>query len=303
MHLNGRLIIRRGGVNLRFAYRNGGVAVNNLAEHAVQGFNTQRKRSNVSQHNVLNLFVQNAALNSRAQSHAFIRVNALVRFLANQLADFILHGGNTSGAANQQHAVNIGSRNAGVAQSLTGWPHSFLHQISGQLIKFSTSQANIQMFGAVLVCCNERQIDIAAQHAGKLNLSFFSRFTQALHSLFVSGKVNALRLFKLSQQIIHNLLIKVIAAQEVVAGSGQHLENTVANFQQGNVKGAAAQVKNQHFLLVGLIQAVSQSSRGGLVDNTHNLQAGNFASVLGCLTLRVGEIRRHGDNRLSNRLA
>ena len=55
-------------------------------------------------------------------------------------------------------------------------------------------------------------------------------------------------------------------------------------------------------LVVLLIHAVGKSCRRGLVDDTLDLQSGDFAGVLGGLTLSVGEVRGNGDDRLGNRL-
>ena len=56
-------------------------------------------------------------------------------------------------------------------------------------------------------------------------------------------------------------------------------------------------------LAVSLVQAVSDSSRGGLVDDTEDVQTGNNTGVLGSLSLVVVEIGRDSNNGVGDLLA
>ena len=86
-------------------------------------------------------------------------------------------------------------------------------------------------------------------------------------------------------QILHDALVEVIAAQAVVAGGGQHLDHAVIDLQDGHIEGAAAQVVDHDLLCLLLIHTVGQCGGGGLVDDTLHVQAGDLAGVLGGLTL------------------
>ena len=59
-----------------------------------------------------------------------------------------------------------------------------------------------------------------------------------------------------------------------------HLEHAVADVQDGDVEGAAAQVVDQDVLAVLLVQAVGQRRGGGLVDDAQHLQAGDRPASL-----------------------
>ncbi len=103
-----------------------------------------------------------------------------------------------------------------------------------------------------------------------------------------------------SATIVDDALVEVVAAQAVVAVGGQHFDDAVADLQDGDVERAAAEVVNHNLLVGFLVEAVGQRSGRRLVDDTQHFQTRDLAGVLGRLTLRVGEVRRDGDDRLRN---
>ena len=111
-----RLSVFGGREHLRFARRNGRVAVNQARKHAAQRFNTQRQRGHVQQQNVFDVAFQHAALNRGTQSHDFVGVDAFVRFAAEEFFDDFLNLGHTGHAADQDDFVNVGSLQARVFQ-------------------------------------------------------------------------------------------------------------------------------------------------------------------------------------------
>ena len=91
--------------------------------------------------------------------------------------------------------------------------------------------------------------------------------------------------------------MRVITAAVSIARGRFHLEGALTNLQDGDVKGAAAQVIDGNRLLALLIQAVGQRGRGRLIDDAQHVQAGNGAGVFGGLPLCVVEVggnRNHG---------
>jgi len=66
-----------------------------------------------------------------------------------------------------------------------------------------------------------------------------------------------------------------------VAVGGLDLEDAVADFQDGDVERAAAQVVDGDLLVALLVQAVGEGGGGRLVDDAQDLEAGDLAGVLG----------------------
>ncbi len=85
-----------------------------------------------------------------------------------------------------------------------------------------------------------------------------------------------------------------------VAVGGLDFEDAVADFQHGNIEGAAAQVIDGDLLVLLLVQAVGERGGGGLVDDAQHFQAGDAAGVLGGLALGIVEVSGHGDDGLGD---
>ena len=98
-------------------------------------------------------------------------------------------------------------------------------------------------------------------------------------------------------------VVDIVAAQVRVAVGRLHLEDPVAQFENGNVEGAAAQVVDSDGAHFGAIQAVGQRRCRGLIDQAQYFKSGHAPRVLGGLALRVVKIGGHGDDRLRHRCA
>ena len=93
-------------------------------------------------------------------------------------------------------------------------------------------------------------------------------------------------------------LVEIFAAEERIAVGRFDFEHAVADFQNGNVEGAAAQIVNRHGAGFLLFHAIGQRGRRRFVDDAQDFKPGDFAGVLGRLTLAVVEIGGNGDDRL-----
>ena len=198
--------------------------------------------------------------------------------------------------------MNVGSAEAGVGHGLTDGLHGALHQIGGQLVELCPGEGHVQVLGAGGVGGDIGQVNVGGSNAGQLDLGLLGSFLQTLHGDLVLRQIDALSLLEFGNQIVHDSLVEVVAAQMGVAGSGQNLDNAVADVQNGHIEGAAAQVVNHDLLLGFLVEAVSQSGCGRLVDDTLHVKTRDLTGVLRCLTLCVGEVSGDGDDGFGNAL-
>ena len=175
--------------------------------------------------------------------------------------------------------------------------------MSGQFVKLGARQRHLQVLGSGLVRGEEGQVDGGRGRSAQLDLRLFRRLADAAHGGGVAGEVDALAPLEFLHQIVGHAVVKVVAAQAVVAGGCEYLDDLVVDIQYGHVKRAAAQVKDHDLLRAALVHAIGQGGGGGLVDDAQNVKAGNAAGVLRGLALPVAEIGGHGDDRVADRLA
>src|SRR5208283_4553015 len=128
----------------------------------------------------------------------------------------------------------------------------------------------------------------------------FRFLLDALQGVGLLAQVHAVLAFEFVQNPIHDAIVPIVAAQMGVAVGGFDLENAVADFQHGNIKGAAAQVVHGDFLVFLLVKAVGQRGGGRLVDDAQDFQAGDAAGVLGGLALGIVKVGGHGDDGLDD---
>ena len=159
------------------------------------------------------------------------------------------------------------------------------------------------MLCAGCIRSDKRNVDVCGCGGGQLDLCLFCGILQTLYSHLIGRKVNAFGLLELFNHPVDNSLVEVIAAQAVVACGSQYLLYAVAHLNDGNIERTAAQVVYHNSLVVFLINAIRKRSCGRLVDDTLYGQTCDLSCVLGCLTLRVGEVRGDGDDRLGDGLA
>ena len=159
------------------------------------------------------------------------------------------------------------------------------------------------MLGAGRVSGDEGQVDVGGGHAGELDLGLLGSLLQSLHRHLVAGQIHAGLGLEGLYHPVDDTLVKVVAAQTVVTRGSQNLLYAVADLDDGDVEGTAAEVVYHDLLVVFFIHAVAQRRRGRLVDDTLDVQTRDLARVLGRLTLCVGEVSGNGDNGGSDLLA
>ena len=159
------------------------------------------------------------------------------------------------------------------------------------------------MLGAGRIGSDERQVDIRGCGARQFALGFFRGFFQPLQSHGVLAQVHAVFPQKFLGQVVDDALIKVVAAQVRVAIGGFDFKDAIPEFEDGNVKRAAAKVVHRDFFIALFVQAVREGGRGGFVDDARDLEARDFARVFGGLPLRVIKISGHGDDGFCDRFA
>ena len=192
---------------------------------------------------------------------------------------------------------------ARVAQGLADRPARLVDQVGDQVFELGARQRDHQVLGPARVGRDVRQVDLGRGRRGELDLGLLGGLLESLEGLRVGPQVDPLVALELGQQPLDDALVEVVAAEVRVAVGRLDLEDALAQLQDRDVEGAAAQVVDGDLLVVLLVQAVGQGRGGGLVDDPLDVEAGDAARVLGGLALGVVEVGRDGDDRLGDLLA
>ena len=263
----------------------------------------ERQRRHVEQQHVLDVALEHAALDGRADRHDLIGVDAAMGLAPEELLHRLDDLGHAGHAADQDHLVDLGGLEAGVLEGRAAGLDGLLDQLVDQRLELGAGQLDVQMLRPVLIGGDEGQVDLGLGRARQLDLRLLGRFLQALKGEPVLAQVDALLLFELVGEIVDDPGVEILAAQEGVAVGRLHLEDAVADLQDRDVEGAAAQVIDRDGAGALLLEAVGERRRRRLVDDAQHLEAGDAAGVLGRLALGIVEIGGHGDDRLGHLLA
>ncbi len=130
----------------------------------------------------------------------------------------------------------------GVVQGPLADLQGFFHIGSDQVFEFIAVQMAHQVQRAVGGFGDEGQVDLTLLDSGQFDLGIFCRLADALQCGLVLGKIDVILVGEFLDQFLGQGNVEVVASQVGVAGSGQHLDDAVLHFQNGNVDGAAAEI-------------------------------------------------------------
>ena len=164
----------------RLLGRDGGVAVDQAGEHAAQRLDAERQRRHVEQQHVLDVALQHAGLDGGAERHDFVRVDALVRLLAEELLDHLLDLGHARHAADEDDLVDLGRLEAGILERRRAGVDGALDQVLDQALELGAGQLELEVLRAGGIGGDEGQVDFGLGRRRELDLGLFRRFLEAL---------------------------------------------------------------------------------------------------------------------------
>ena len=165
-------------------------------------------------------------------------------------------------------------------------------EISTQLLKTSPGDVGVEVDALV-----ERvDLDAGLGAAGQSTLRALTGGAETAHGALVVGNVLLELALELLYKVVDHPVVEVLSSQVGVTGSGLDFKDTVFDGQDGHVKGAAAQIKDQDVALAAdlLVKAIGNSRSCGLVDDTEHVETSDCSSVFCSLPLGVIEVGRYG---------
>jgi hypothetical protein len=263
VHLDRRLAVGGGGEHLRLARGDGRVALDQAREDAAQGLDAEGKRSHVQEQQVLDVARQHAGLDGGAHRDHLVRVHALVRLLAEEVLDELLDLRDARRSADEDDLVDLVRRHARVLQALAHGRHRALQEVPHELLELRAAQLQVQVLGAGGVGGDEGKVDLRLRGGGELHLGLLRRFLEPLEGHLVLAEVDALVLLELADDPLDDALVQVVAAEMGVPVRGLDLDHALADLQDGDVEGPAAEVVDRDRLVLLLVEAVGQRGRVG----------------------------------------
>ena len=129
--------------------------------------------------------------------------------------------------------------------------------------------------------------------------AFSAASFRTLEGHLIVSQINALIFSEFIGQIIHQTQVKIFSAQVGISVGRLDFENTpFSDLQDGDIESAAAQIENSDFFFAFFIESVGQGCRSGLIDDSLDIETGDFSGILGCLPLTVVKIGGYGDDRI-----
>ncbi len=145
VHLDAGLVVGRRREDLALLRRDRRIPRDERRHHAAQRFDPERQRRHVEQQQVLDLAGEHAALQRRADRDDFVRVDALVRLLAEEALDDVLHARHARRSADEHDFVDVGRLQARIRQRLLQRPHRPLHEVLDQRLELGARQLHRQV--------------------------------------------------------------------------------------------------------------------------------------------------------------
>ena len=264
----------------------------------------RRQRGDVEEQDVLDLALEHAGLERGADRDDLVGVDALVGLLAaEQLLDQLGDRRHPGGAADEHDVVDLADVDAAVLEHRLERRLGAVEQVGGQLLELRAGQLLLEVERAGLAVGDVGQVDRGLAGRRELDLRLLRGLLEALHGDLVLRQVDAVVVLELLDHPLDDAGVPVVTTEVVVTAGGLDLDHALADLEQGHVERAATEVEDEDGLVVALVEAVGQGGRGRLVDDPAHGQARDLAGLLGGLALGVGEVRRHGDHRVGDRLA
>ena len=133
---------------------------------------------------VLDLAAEHAALDRGADGHGLVGVDALGRFLAEEVLDDLLDLRDAGRAADEDHLVDLARGQPGVLERLAAGLLGLLEQVLDQALERGAGQALLQVLGAGRVGGDERQVDVGLLDVRQLDLGLLGGLLEALQGSY-----------------------------------------------------------------------------------------------------------------------
>ncbi|ELZ81405.1 putative NAD-specific glutamate dehydrogenase [Haloferax larsenii JCM 13917] len=296
--LHRRLVVGRGGENLRLFGRDGRVLLDETLEEAALDLDTERQRRHVEEDDVVDFATEDTTLNGRTERDRFVGVDGLLGLGAENFVDLVDDLRHAGRATDEDDLVDVVFRVAGVLESLLGRFDRALDEVGSERLELRTREVVFEVDRTGVGRRDEREVDGRLLARGEFDFGLFGRVLQALEGLSVLAEVDAVVVLELFGEPVDDGFVPVVATEAVVTVRRDDFVDAAAEVENGNVESTATEVVDENRLVRLVVETVRHRRRGRLVDDALDFETRDFACVLRRLTLLVVEVRGDGDDRL-----
>lgn len=131
-----------------------------------------------------------------------------------------------------------------------------------------------------------------------MTLGLLALNSQTCHRSFVAFHINFKLLLEVSNAVVQDELVEILASEVGVTPRCQYLNDSIFDLEHRNVEGATTEVEYQDTLHQSShsVHSVGESSSCWLIDYTLAVKSCDFTSVKRSLSLGVVEVGRHRDH-------
>ncbi len=246
---------------------------------------------------------ENGAAEGGTTGNSLILVKREGQGLAEELADGLLDGGNTSAATDHLNVVNVLNSELSLRESLLQRDGKTVQERADHLLKLLALD-----HGADISVLHERLNTQGSLRVGRQNLLELLGGSQGTGpGLGVSADIDLELLLELVGEALSQSLVEVAATEVTVAGGGLDVQLTLAELDNGGSVVAVTDVDENDpaGLLFGAGQVelgdtVTQSGSSGVVDETEDVETSDLTGVNHGPALNIAEPSRNTDSDIGD---
>jgi hypothetical protein len=248
---------------------------------------------------------EDGGLNGGTVSDGLIGVDGLVELTSTEeLGNEGLDLGDTSRSSDENDIIDLGAVHLGVLENLLDGVEGRTEGGGVDLLETGTGDR-----GREVDTLEERvDLDGGLGDGREGTLGTLASRPQTTHGTGVVRDVELVLALELLLEVLEKGVVEVLSSQVRVTSGGLDGEDTSGDGKKRDIESSSSEIENEDdLLLLGLLgsltETVGDSSSGGLVDDTEDVETGDGSGILGRETLRVVEVGGNGYDGLLDGLA
>ncbi len=239
-----------------------------------------------------------------AHGDDLVRIHVSLGLLLEVLLHCVADHRKAGRAAHQDHPAQIPGDQVGLLQRFIADLEGALDQVrdeGGVLVPRDGSRDGAGLAVGAHRDVGDADLDLLVD--GESLLGALCGDLELLQRIGIVAEIDSLPGHELVCHQIDQSIVEVLASEVGVSAGREDLEHVLPDLENRDVEGPPAQVVDGHPLGEAKAEAVGESGRGGLVQKSQHLEAGDPPGVLGGLSLVVVEVGGNRDHRLLRLLA